>query len=567
MGAYTVYYLICFIASIVCTLIFTWKCTQQTDVYYTVLFILIPISEVGYLMMSMSTDLKEALLAQKIIYFGGCFLQLAVTLSIFTMYKIKIKKVLITSMFAVNLLMFCSTLTIGFTEVFYKKAGLVVTPVGSMLINKEYGVAHTFYYVMIIVFSLPGIALMLIRRTKNRSVSVRTILLFTLLEVITIGSFFLNRSIFGTEIEIIPAVYVVAQIVYLLIMSRTGLYDVSRSAADNLVQNGENGFICFDKHGCYFGSNETAKHYFPELENLTIDTRITKEEGTITGYLYNWMEMLREKKRSRKFSFDYKERNYKVHADIIWSGSRIRGFQFMFADETIEHEYMQLIINYNTDLNRQVEEKTRHISEMQDKMILSFADMVENRDSSTGGHIKRTSEVMRILVGEMRESGADISQSFCACLIKAAPMHDLGKIAVDDAILRKPGRFTPEEFEMMKTHAAKGAEIVRQSLEGYDDEEFKQIAENVAHYHHERWDGSGYPDGLKGEEIPLEARIMAVADVYDALVSKRCYKESMSFEQANNIIMDGMGKHFDKRLEKHYVACRSALEAYYSSLG
>ena len=145
-------------------------------------------------------------------------------------------------------------------------------------------------------------------------------------------------------------------------------------------------------------------------------------------------------------------------------------------------------------------------------------------------------------------------------------MHDLGKIAVDDAILRKPGHFTDEEYEIMKTHAAEGAKIVHNILTGTDDEEFHILAENVAHYHHERWDGSGYPEGLKGEQIPLEARIMAIADVYDALVSKRAYKEKMSFEKADQIIMEGMGKHFDKRLETYYIAARPKLEQYYSTI-
>ena len=145
-------------------------------------------------------------------------------------------------------------------------------------------------------------------------------------------------------------------------------------------------------------------------------------------------------------------------------------------------------------------------------------------------------------------------------------MHDLGKIAVDDAILRKPGRFTPEEYEKMKTHAAEGARIVHEILKGTSDFEFHILAENVAHYHHERWDGSGYPDGLKGTEIPFEARIMAVADVYDALVSKRVYKEKMSFKDADAIIMEGMGKHFDLRLKPIYAAARPKLEKYYSSI-
>ena len=115
----------------------------------------------------------------------------------------------------------------------------------------------------------------------------------------------------------------------------------------------------------------------------------------------------------------------------------------------------------------------------------------------------------------------------------------------------------------MKKHAAEGARIVKQILEGTDDKRFMEIAVNVAHYHHERFDGSGYPKGLKGEEIPLEARIMAIADVYDALVSKRVYKDRMSFEDADKIIMEGMGKHFDKNLEPYYVKARPRLEEYY----
>ena len=163
----------------------------------------------------------------------------------------------------------------------------------------------------------------------------------------------------------------------------------------------------------------------------------------------------------------------------------------------------------------------------------------------------------------MKENELGLSEEFCKDIIKAAPMHDLGKITVDDQILRKPGRFTPEEFEAMKTHAAEGARIVGQILEGTEDKEFARIAVNVAHYHHERWDGSGYPCKLKGEEIPLEARIMAIADVYDALVSKRVYKEKMSFDEAHDIIMSGMGSQFDKSLEKYYLAARPALEEYY----
>lgn len=145
-------------------------------------------------------------------------------------------------------------------------------------------------------------------------------------------------------------------------------------------------------------------------------------------------------------------------------------------------------------------------------------------------------------------------------------MHDLGKIAVDDSVLRKPGKFTPEEFEEMKKHSEKGAEIVTQILDGVNDEKFISIARNVAHYHHEKWNGQGYPKQLSGIEIPLEARIMALADVFDALVSKRCYKEKMDYDNAFRIIEESLGSHFDPELGKMFLKCRPQLEAYYNEV-
>ena len=221
--------------------------------------------------------------------------------------------------------------------------------------------------------------------------------------------------------------------------------------------------------------------------------------------------------------------------------------------------------NYNEELKKEVAAKTERIVSLHDKFIMGMATMVESRDNSTGGHIRRTSEVVRILIEEIKKDNTlQLTDDFCENIIKAAPLHDLGKIAVNDEILRKPGRFTPEEYQQMKFHAEEGARVVHEILIDSDDKEYSRIAENVAHYHHERIDGSGYPKGLKGDEIPLEARIMAIADVYDALVSKRVYKDAYSFEKANQIILEGMGTQFDSRLEKYFLAARPKLEVYYS---
>ena len=208
--------------------------------------------------------------------------------------------------------------------------------------------------------------------------------------------------------------------------------------------------------------------------------------------------------------------------------------------------------------------KKREVA-LQDKLVLGMATMVEGRDNSTGGHIKRTSDIVRLLVEEMiKDPSIDLNTTFYQSLIKSAPMHDLGKITIDDVILRKPGKFTPEEYQIMKTHSSEGAKILAQILKDVTDKNFEAVAINVAHYHHERWDGKGYPQGLKGEEIPLEARIMAVADVYDALVSKRVYKDEFSFDDAYHIIIDNMGKQFDPGLEKYFARAREKIEKYYS---
>lgn len=148
-------------------------------------------------------------------------------------------------------------------------------------------------------------------------------------------------------------------------------------------------------------------------------------------------------------------------------------------------------------------------------------------------------------------------------IVRAAPTHDLGKITIDESILNKPGRFTDEEYEIMKTHAAKSGELVLIVLEGVEKERFVKVAFNVARHHHERWDGRGYPDNLVGTMIPLEARIMAVADVYDALVSKRVYKEAMDFERARSIMVEGMGTQFDPNMKAVFLGCLDQLEEYY----
>ena len=190
------------------------------------------------------------------------------------------------------------------------------------------------------------------------------------------------------------------------------------------------------------------------------------------------------------------------------------------------------------------------IERIQRDTITSLATVVEERDENTGGHIQRTGDYVEALLAAMKrdEAYSHLSKKYCGNILLAAPMHDIGKIKIPDAILNKPGKLTPEEFEIMKKHAVYGAEIIGKTMRDVEEEDYFTVACNIARHHHERYDGTGYPDGLKGEDIPLEARIMALADVYDALISERVYKKAYSKEESRRIIEEGLGTQFDPRL-------------------
>lgn len=196
------------------------------------------------------------------------------------------------------------------------------------------------------------------------------------------------------------------------------------------------------------------------------------------------------------------------------------------------------------------------MSSMQEHTISGLASLIENRDTETGGHVARTCLYVKQIAEEARDDGVytdEIDDHFISLMCTLAPMHDVGKIVVPDQILKKPGRLTPEEFDIMKTHASEGGKVVRQILNGIADEEYIQMASDIAQYHHEKWDGTGYPNGLSGTDIPLCARIMALADVFDALISERCYKHAMPVKDALDIIKKASGSHFDPNLARVFL--------------
>ena len=204
--------------------------------------------------------------------------------------------------------------------------------------------------------------------------------------------------------------------------------------------------------------------------------------------------------------------------------------------------------NYNDNLMHMVEEKTETIEELQHSIIYALSDLIECRDGLTGGHVLRTKIYLQIMTDGLVQSGKYASEMQgvdTKLWVESAQLHDIGKVGIPDDILKKPDKLTPEEFEVIKTHSLVGERALKNAMETTKIKDFLQYAAIVTASHHEKWDGSGYPYGLQGEGIPLLGRLMAIADVYDALVSERPYKKAVSHEEAAKIIIEESGRHFD----------------------
>ena len=244
---------------------------------------------------------------------------------------------------------------------------------------------------------------------------------------------------------------------------------------------------------------------------------------------------------------------------------KLRKLGIRTGDE-IENLYLALTktTEDTMDYIEEAQEKAETIERMQDNLIMVMADLVESRDKFTGDHVRNTAAYTRIAMNQMRREGIypdELTNEFISNVSKSAPLHDVGKIAVSDTILNKPGRFTDEEFEIMKGHTVAGQKILENAKGAVSEPSYLDEAQRLAAYHHEKWNGSGYPYGLEGEEIPLSARIMAVADVFDALVSKRSYKEGFSTDKAFSIIEEGIGSHFDPQVARAFLHARDKAKA------
>lgn len=272
--------------------------------------------------------------------------------------------------------------------------------------------------------------------------------------------------------------------------------------------------------------------------------------------------------RANEFAFE------DVDGDNMVDGlERIKSLDIRTGDE-VENLYNAICkmtedsVNYTNSIKEQAES----ISDLQRGLIMTMADMVEGRDSDTGNHVRKTAAYTRIIMDGLKRLGYykdQLTDKFVYDVERSAPLHDIGKISISDVILNKPGKLTDEEYEIMKTHTTAGRDLLNQVIETVNGESYLEEGRNLSTYHHEKWNGMGYPEGLSGEDIPLSARIMAIADVFDALSSRRVYKPAMPFDKAVDIIRQDSGSHFDPKCVEAFLDSIDEVKAvldYYNEL-
>ena len=521
--------------------------------------LLMLVSNLGYLAKALAQTLPEAVIALKICYIGGCFIPPVLLWAITCIANFKMNHWIPTVSYLFSFFVFALVLTIGYNNVYYKFLD-ISSFMGTTIIVKKYNWTAFFFYFVMIGNTIPTLLIVFYSLFKKNTVSNKNAKLIVCMEVLNIFLFIVSGK-YNHIIEVMPFMYVVDGWIMIYLQRRVMMYNVEDSIHSSMGAQENNAYIIFDKQKNYVGSNSKFEQLFPEIVNCGIDFKIKNIPEV--EKMYSWIEAF-NKDNKKEFPFEKNGQHYNCTVAKVLFKDKLVGNIIEFKDDTDKFNYLRLLSKYNTELENEVREKTKQIYNIQTKLVVGMANMVENRDENTGGHIKRTSGIVKILVDTIIQYDLFMNdEDYFQNIVKAAPMHDLGKITITDTILRKPGRLTSEEFEIMKTHATKSAELVEEILQDAEEKDFVEIAKNVAKHHHERWDGSGYPDKLKGEEIPFEARLMAVADVYDALVSERCYKKAMSFEEASKIMLESMGTHFDPEFEQVFLLSQQRLENYY----
>ena len=533
------YYIITSVLALVnlVVLVYTYE-NKKANYYFMLSMIVMALSNCGYLAVALSSELNEAILANKIGYLGGCFIPLITLFLICTICNYSLPRWLRYILYGLSFCIYSLVLTIGYTDWYYKDLSLGKLGDATVLLH-SYGVGHILFYVIMYGYIVLESILLAYHLIKRRAVSQNKLWLISAMVIINIAVFIMGRMI-HPDIEIMPVLYVFDGWFFIYLQKKNMMYNLEDSIASTIQQQEVYGYIMFDNCCRYMGCNKVARSVFPEIAECKVDFPITnvKELGMVVSWLKLYIDDGRD-------SFDYQkgEQYYDIKVSRVWYRKKARGYAVEIKDDTARRKYMNLLSTYNDELKGRVNEQTTELLEQQNKIkelflqtVAALSEAVEAKDRYTSGHSKRVAEYSRMIAERLGKSRQEQEEIY-----RAGLLHDVGKIRIPVDIINKAGKLSDEEYNTIKVHPVTGYHI----LSGISGSEQMAIA---AKYHHERYDGRGYPNGLEGERIPLVARILGVADSYDAMTSNRSYRDALPQDVVRNEILKGRGGQFDPEI-------------------
>ena len=510
---------------------------KKTDSLILVAIGLLVCNCLGRYMLASSPNLEMAILSNKIIYVGACYLPFMMILFLARLCDVKIPKILLGLMVLGSTVVMGGVLTIGKSDIYYKQVELIHGN-GYNYLVKVYGPLHSLQTFMTIVYMLLMIGFMIYAIWHRKEISTRMVVTISGIGL-TVFVMYLAERIAVTGINFQAIGYLIGITFLIRYFERINMYDMSANIANSLETMKRYAYLAFDNQYRYVNANSFMKELVPEIENWTIDEEVPVSDSyfykVVVEYLLEWNG---EKNVSKIINIG--EDYYKLSIRHLTYNKKNVGYLLEFVDCTMEKRYYDAVEEYGEAMERNVTEKTNELMLQQEKTkelfvqtVTALSDAVDAKDRYTSGHSKRVAEYSRIIAERMGKDKDEQEEIY-----RAGLLHDVGKIRIPVEIINKPGMLTDEEFDIIRIHPITGFHI----LHGIAGDNMIAIG---AKYHHERYDGLGYPNGIAGEEIPEVARILGVADSYDAMTSNRSYRGGLPQEVVRDEIEKGKGKQFD----------------------
>ncbi|MBE6760388.1 MAG: HD domain-containing protein [Ruminococcaceae bacterium] len=427
----------------------------------------------------------------------------------------------------------------------YKSYDIARSEGGFSVFKSDPGPAYYWYAASIIIGILLCLGTTFSAFKRTSSSTKKRSYLFVLLACAPALAFFPVKFIdLFNGYDIGSILMMLMTICFFILTARFRIFDLASVAKENVLQSISESVVVLDSEGAVIYSNKVALDTFAELNGEHKDKFVS------------------QLMQSQTKEFNYGDHDYEWKSNGIYNGKRFEGLALCITDVSYLKSDNRALASKIDEQTEKIREQSRKLADAQQQIIFSMAELIDSRGQG-GEHFKRTAAIVTLLARTLQVRGYfsnTLTDSFIDRLSKATPLYDIGKIVVPDSILNKPGRFTKEEFEVMKTHATEGGRIVRSTLHRLEDKKFTDMAYDIATYHHEKYNGSGYPSGISGDTIPLSARIIAIADVFDELISERSYKTAVPISKAFKMIEAGKGTHFDPIITDVFVSLRSRIE-------